>query len=158
MFAVDPSTWDRCDAETSPERGFYHSASKHSAGQPIVAGWNYQWITQLCFTPDSWTAPADITRIPPADTQTGATVTQIRQLVMALPDSQVAPMFVFDAGYDPIAIGHDLAEINTQLLCRIRDDRVFHASPAPHPNRPPSTGGRPPRHGPRFSCANPTTA
>ncbi len=38
VFAVDASTWDRCDAETSPERGFYYSASKHSAGQPIVAG------------------------------------------------------------------------------------------------------------------------
>ena len=33
VFAVDASTWDRCDAETSPERGFYYSASKHSAGQ-----------------------------------------------------------------------------------------------------------------------------
>jgi hypothetical protein len=44
VFAVDASTWDRCDAECSPERGFYYSASKHSAGQPIVAGWNYQWI------------------------------------------------------------------------------------------------------------------
>jgi hypothetical protein len=38
VFAVDASTWDRCDAETSPERGFYYHASKHSAGQPIVAG------------------------------------------------------------------------------------------------------------------------
>jgi hypothetical protein len=38
VFAVDASTWARCDAETSPERGFYYSASKHSAGQPIVAG------------------------------------------------------------------------------------------------------------------------
>ena len=38
VFAVDASTWDRCDAECSPERGFYYSASKHSAGQPIVAG------------------------------------------------------------------------------------------------------------------------
>src|SRR5688500_18463151 len=36
VFAVDASTWDRCDAECSPERGFYYSASKHSAGQPIV--------------------------------------------------------------------------------------------------------------------------
>ncbi len=26
VFAVDASTWDRCDAETSPERGFYYSA------------------------------------------------------------------------------------------------------------------------------------
>ena len=44
VFAVDNSTFDRCDAECSPERGFYYSASKHSAGQPIVAGWSYQWI------------------------------------------------------------------------------------------------------------------
>jgi hypothetical protein len=47
VFAVDASTWERCDAECSPERGFYYSASKHSAGQPIVAGWSYQWISQL---------------------------------------------------------------------------------------------------------------
>ncbi|MDX6275829.1 MAG: hypothetical protein QOJ92_3039 [Frankiales bacterium] len=47
VFAVDASTWDRCDAETSPERGFHYSASKHSNGQPIVAGWSYQWMTQL---------------------------------------------------------------------------------------------------------------
>ncbi len=39
VYAVDASTWDRCDAECSPERGFHYSASKHSAGQPIVAGW-----------------------------------------------------------------------------------------------------------------------
>ena len=38
VFAIDASTWPRRDAETSPERGFYHSASRHSAGQPIVAG------------------------------------------------------------------------------------------------------------------------
>ena len=47
VFAVDASTWDRCDAECSPERGFHYSASKHSAGKPIVAGWSYQWISQL---------------------------------------------------------------------------------------------------------------
>jgi hypothetical protein len=47
VFAIDASTWDRCDAECSPERGFHYSASKHSAGQPIVAGWSYQWICQL---------------------------------------------------------------------------------------------------------------
>jgi DDE superfamily endonuclease len=28
VFAVDASTWDRCDAECSPERGYYYSASK----------------------------------------------------------------------------------------------------------------------------------
>ena len=63
VFAVDASTWERCDAECSPERGFFYSASKHSAGQPIVAGWSYQWITQLDWAPDSWTAPLDVQRI-----------------------------------------------------------------------------------------------
>lgn len=158
VFAVDASTWDRCDAETSPERGFYYSASKHSAGQPIVAGWNYQWISQLSFTPDSWTAPCDVLRIPPTADPTNATVDQIRRLVALLPaDRGDVPMFVFDAGYDPIAIGYELAATRTQVLCRIRDDRVFHSEPAARPNRPARTGGRPPRHGPRFKCSDPST-
>ena len=60
VYAVDLSVWPRCDAEASPERGFYYHPSRHSAGQPIVAGWAYQWLTQLSFTRDSWTAPLDI--------------------------------------------------------------------------------------------------
>jgi hypothetical protein len=71
VFAVDASSWPRCDAETSPERGFYYSASKHSAGKPIVAGWSYQWITQLDWAPDSWTAPLDAQRIPPSASDWG---------------------------------------------------------------------------------------
>ena len=43
IYAVDVSTWPRCDAEASPERGFYYHPSRHSAGQPIVAGWAFQW-------------------------------------------------------------------------------------------------------------------
>ena len=157
VFAVDASTWDRCDAETSPERGFYYSASKHSAGQPIVADWNYQWISQLSFTPDSWTAPCDVIRIPPAADTTNATVDQVRRLVALLPADGDGAMFVFDAGYDPIALGYELDATRTQVLCRIRDDRVFHHEPPPRPNRPPSTGGRPPRHGHRFKCSDAST-
>ena len=29
-YAVDASVWPRCDAETSPERGFYHHPYRHS--------------------------------------------------------------------------------------------------------------------------------
>src|SRR5258708_7228609 len=39
IYAVDVSVWPRCDAETSPERALSYHASRHSAGQPIVAGW-----------------------------------------------------------------------------------------------------------------------
>jgi DDE superfamily endonuclease len=38
IYAVDVSVWPRCDAEASPERGYYYHPSRHSAGQPIVAG------------------------------------------------------------------------------------------------------------------------
>jgi hypothetical protein len=129
VFGVDTSTWDRSDAETSPERGFYYSASKHSAGQPIVAGWSYQWISQLSLDRDSWTAPLDAARIPPEADTTTATIDQVRRLVGLLVSGRAVPMFVFDAGYDPIAIGHGLADTRAQVLVRIRDDRVFYADP-----------------------------
>jgi hypothetical protein len=46
VFAVDVTTWPRCDAECSPARGYYYHPSRHSAGQPIIAGWAWQWIAQ----------------------------------------------------------------------------------------------------------------
>jgi hypothetical protein len=55
VYAIDRSIWPRRDAEASPKRGSYDNASRHSAGQPIVAGWAYQWLAQLSFTRDSWT-------------------------------------------------------------------------------------------------------
>ena len=155
VFAVDASTWDRCDAETSPERGFHYSASKHSNGQPIVAGWSYQWVTQLDWVPDSWTAPVDAMRIPPAAEATTETVNQIRRLVNRLAtDTVEVPMFVFDAGYDPIALAHDLTDTHAQMLVRISSKRVFHPDPAPPTDR---TIGRPRRHGPRFALSEPNT-
>ena len=65
VYAVDMSAWPRCDAECSPERGFYYHPSRHSAGQPIVAGWAYQFIAQLNFVRESRTAPVDVERVHP---------------------------------------------------------------------------------------------
>src|SRR5512142_1453572 len=78
VFAVDASTWARCDAECSPGRGFYYSPARHSAGQPIVAGWCYSWIAQLGFDRDSWTAPVDAQRVPPSEDIGQAAAGQIR--------------------------------------------------------------------------------
>jgi hypothetical protein len=70
VFAVDVTTWPRCDAECSPARGYYYHPSRHSAGQPIIAGWAYQWIAGLGFARDSWTAPVDARRLHPLETPT----------------------------------------------------------------------------------------
>lgn len=159
VFAVDESTWPRCDAETSPERGFYYSASQHSAGQPIVAGWSYQWITQLDWACDSWTAPVDAARIAPGQDKVAATAAQIAALVRRLEESSSenagpVPTFCFDAGYDPIALTHEIADVRANLAVRIRDDRVFYTDPDP---AQPGTVGRPRRHGERRCCAEPET-
>jgi DDE superfamily endonuclease len=154
IFAVDASAWPRSDAETSPERGFYYHPSRHSAGQPIVAGWSYQWICQLDWAHDSWTAPLDARRIPPTADTVGTTVDQIRDLVSRLAHSGPLPMFVFDAGYDPIALSHELADVPASVLVRIRSDRVFYTDPPP---RTATIIGRPRRHGTRFSCTDPST-
>src|SRR3954465_4049515 len=131
VFAVDASTWARCDAECSPGRGFYYSPTRHSAGQPIVAGWCYSWIAQLGFDRDSWTAPVDAHRVPAGDDIGRVTAAQVRALTGRLPLGGGVPIFVFDAGYDPIALTVDLADLPVAILARIRCDRVFYAAPAP---------------------------
>ena len=83
-----------------------------------------------------------------------ATTTQLRDLTGRLGRTEQAPVFVFDAGYDPIALTHELADLRAHLVVRIRDDRVFYTDP-----EPPATGtrGRPRRHGDRHGCAEPET-
>ena len=66
VYAMDASVWDRGDAERSPECGYYYHPSRHSAGQPIVAGWGYQFVARLNIVRQSWTAPVDVERIRPA--------------------------------------------------------------------------------------------
>jgi hypothetical protein len=154
VFAVDVTTWPRCDAECSPERGYYYHPSRHSAGQPIIAGWAFQWITQLGFDRDSWTAPVDARRLHPVDDTDQTVAGQIRALVGRLDAGGRVPLFVFDAGYDSAQLTLDLADAPAAVLVRLRSDRCFYADPPPPP---PGKTGRPRRHGAKFNCADPTT-
>jgi DDE superfamily endonuclease len=106
VYAVDTSVWDRCDAETSPQRGYYYHPSRHSAGQPIVAGWAYQFIAQLNFVRESWTAPVDVRRVRPVQDANVVAAEQVRSFLRrSLPSRRrdASPLFVFDAGYDPVS-------------------------------------------------------
>jgi DDE superfamily endonuclease len=154
VFAVDVTTWPRCDAECSPERGYYYHPSRHSAGQPIIAGWAYQWIAQLSFARDSWTAPVDAHRLHPLDDTDRTAAAQVRALLGRLPDDGPVPLVVFDAGYDSAQLTLDLAEQRVAVLVRLRSDRCFYADPPPPP---PGKTGRPRRHGAKFAFADPAT-
>ena len=140
VFAVDVTTWPRCDAECSPERGFYYHPSRHSAGQPIVAGWAFQWIARLSFDRDSWTAPVDAARLHPLDDTDQQAAVQVGALLGRLGASGPVPLVVFDAGYDSAQLTLDLAQERVAVLVRLRSDRCFYADPPP---RPPGAGGRP---------------
>ena len=155
VYAIDLSVWPRCDAEASPERGFYYHPSRHSAGQPIVAGWCYQWLAQLSFARDSWTAPLDVRRVHPRENAHTVAVAQITALMARRPASEATPLFVFDAGYDSAQLTQALAETPVAILVRLRADRCFYADPPPAIPSP--TGGRPRKHGAKFACKDPTT-
>jgi len=154
IYAVDVSAWPRCDAEASPERGYYYHPSRHSAGQPIVAGWAYQWLAQLSFERDSWTAPLDVRRVHPTEDAGTVAIRQIRALVKRL-RAEAVPLFVFDAGYNSAELTQGLADLPIAVLVRLRSGRCFYADP---PAIPPSPlGGRPRKHGAKFDCSDPTT-
>ncbi len=92
VYAIELGVWPRCDAEASPERGYYYHPSRHSAGQPIVAGWAYQWRTQLNGRPDNWTAPLDVQRLHPNQNATAVAVEQITDLLGRLAPDGTPPL------------------------------------------------------------------
>ncbi len=157
VYAVDVTSWPRCDAEASPERGHYYHPSRHSAGQPIVAGWAYQLIAEIGFARDTWVAPIDVRRIHPDEDDNDIAARQVRALldrILPRGDAPHPPLFVFDAGYDPVALQKDLEGYRAQLLVRLHSNRVFYADPDQDSPRP---VGRPRRHGARFDLHDPET-
>jgi hypothetical protein len=154
VYAVDVSVWPRCDAEASPERGYYYHPSRHSAGQPIVAGWAYQLVAQLGFERDSWVAPVDARRVRPDEGAEEVATEQVRGLLERLPEPKDVPLFVFDAGYDPVKLQRELEGSPARVLVRLHSNRVFYADPEPSFPRP---VGRPRRHGDKFDLKDPAS-
>ena len=159
VYAIDGSVWPRCDAEASPERGYYYHPSRHSAGQPIVAGWAYQVVAQLGFERDSWVTPVDAKRVRPEEDANDVAAEQVKELVDRIVEKRDgtrcgAPLFVFDAGYDPVRLQLNLGGCRAQILVRLNSGRTFYADPERPTKRP---VGRPHRHGKKFDCKDPST-
>jgi hypothetical protein len=67
------------------------------------------------------------------------------------------PLFVFDAGYDPFAISHELADIKAEVLCRHprRPGLLFRPSTAPQTTAAYGRTSTTTRE--RFKCSEPAT-
>ncbi len=119
---------------------------------PSSQGGSYQWVAQLGFARDSWTAPVDVRRVHPSENCNSVAAGQIRALLAREPDSGVVWLFVFDAGYDPVQLGQGLEDTVAAVLVRLRSGRCFYADPVQV--EPSSKGGRPRKHGAKFNCAD----
>lgn len=159
ISGVDTSVWPRCAAETSPDRGCSHHASRQSAGQPIVAGWSFPWVAHLSFTRDRGPAPLSVRRVPPGTEGNDAAASQLKALVARRPDDGPVPRFAFDCGYDFVPLGESLAGVPVAIVVRLREGRCCYADPLPPPvtTKGKPRGGRPHRHGAKFACTAPAT-
>jgi hypothetical protein len=94
-----------------------------------VAGWAYQFIARLNFVRESWTAPVDVERVAPTEDANTIAAEQVKGLLARLPNEEAAaaavPLFVFDAGYDPVKLQQGLEEKRAQILVRLRAGRCF---------------------------------
>src|SRR5262249_26074430 len=114
VFAVDASTYPRPEAETSPGPGWPHHScpGSHGSDGAAVAGWAFQWLAQVSFAADSWTAPQDQVRVGAGDDATRQAAAQIVAHAARLRAAGQAgiPLYVLDAGYDEAPLTWDLRD------------------------------------------------
>jgi hypothetical protein len=160
VVAIDVSPWPRPDAECSPQRLHCHRPCRCDGVRQTIPGWPYSVAAALGTGRSSWTAPLDIRRLGPDEDLTDTTVTQIRELHARLDAAGQLPadgpplLIVLDSGYDLVRLSWLLRDLPVRLLGRLRSDRVLFCTAGPRRGTRP---GRLPRHGHRFSFADPAT-
>ena len=158
MLAVDVSNWLRPGAATSPDRLFCHVYGRGKGQAQMIPGWPYSVVAALEPGRTSWTAVLDAIRLGPGDDEAEVTAAQVREVIRRLADAghwrdgDQPILVIVDAGYDPMRLAHQLADLPVQVLGRLRCDRVLHF---PVPARQPGTNGRPPQHGRQFALPDP---
>ena len=155
MLAVDVSNWLRPGAATSPDRLFCHVYGRGKGQAQMIPGWPYSVVAALEPGRTSWTAVLDAVRLGPDDDEAEVTAAQVREVITRLiaaghwREGDPPILVIFDAGYDPMRLAHQLADLPVEVLGRLRSDRVLHfpvpAAPARHqrPAAPPRPGVRP---------------
>ena len=94
----------------------------------------------------------DVRRVHPTEDENAIATEQVKVLLERMPGRSAyppsaPPLFVFDAGYDPVTLQKQLEGHEAQLLVRLHSNHVFYADPETRQKRP---VGRPRRHGAKF--------
>jgi len=129
----------------------HHATPLGSLSKPVG---HTNWWRPSPLRGDSWVTPMDMRRVRSEGDANDVAAGQVRELVGQLPAEDATPLFVLDAGYNPVRLQLALESCRAQILVRLHSGRNFYAPPEPPPRRP---VGRPFRHGAKFSCKNPST-
>jgi len=98
----------------------------------------------------------DVERVRPARDANEVAAEQVKAFLgRSSEEERATPLFVFDAGYDPVKVQQGLEGSRCQILIRLRAGRCFRADPSLA--GPPAPTGRPCRHGPKMKCKDPST-
>jgi len=107
-------------------------------------------------------APVDVERVLPAQDANEVATEQVRSFLLRRRSpceegtATTTPLFVFDAGYDPVKVQQGFEGCPCQILLRcLRAGRRFYGDPSLCD--PPAHIGRPRRHRPKMKCSDPST-
>jgi hypothetical protein len=96
--------------------------------------------------------PVDARRVKPHEDANDVAAEQVQDFAGRLPRQSQTPLFVFDAGYDPVRLQLELQGCAAQILVRLNSGRVFYFDPEPPPRR---HVGHPRTHGEKFDLKEP---
>jgi hypothetical protein len=95
-------------------------------------------------------------RIHPARDANEVTAEQVEAFLgRSLAEKGLAPVFDFDAGYEPVKLQQGPAESKCPYQILLRAKRSFYGDASL--SEPPGNMGRPRRHGPKIKCSDPST-
>ncbi len=148
IIAGDHTPWPRTEAPTLKDRTYEHGA-KVISGKPITLGHGYSTIAWIPEDKGSWALPLRHERITSFETPISKAAFQLRQLCQHL---KQRPISLWDSEYGCAKFIKLTADINADLLIRLRPNRCVFAAPRPYPGK-----GRPAKHGHKMKLSDSTT-
>jgi len=151
VWALDGTVWPRPAAATSPERTYGHRTRPGIPQDGVVPAWEYEWLVAVPAPGTGWVLPLDVRRRgPSAGTPTAVAIGMLRDGLARRAAAAPRPVSALDSGDDLVQVAR--AELPTDVLVRLRSNRVFYGAPGPYRGR-----GAPRKYGAVFRLADPAT-
>ncbi len=149
ILAVDHTVWTRLHSPTLQDRTYEHQPSAIASNKPISVGQGYSTIAWIPEPKGSWALPLRHERITSWENPIQKAAWQIRQVCKYLPQR---PIVLFDSEYGNASLLNQTADVEADLLMRIRSNRCLYSAPPAYPGK-----GRPRKHGQKFKLNDPST-